>query len=193
MQEVRSTIDSLLEEHEETLKGLRDKTPDIARLRDVLIDLVKRDGLLMLCGNGGSAADAIHWAAEWRARFKHDRRALRAEALTTDVSTMTAIGNDFGFEKLFSRQIEAVGRKGDVLIVISTSGNSPNIVQAVEVAKKLGILTIGFGGKGGGEMGKLVDIPYVIDSSVTARIQEMHELTMHILCELVDQWIENGE
>ncbi len=193
MQEVAVIISSLIDEHEVALKELRGKAPEIARLRDVLVDLIKRDGLLMLCGNGGSAADSIHWAGEWRGRFKHDRRPLRAEALTTDISTMTAIGNDFGFEKLFSRQVEAVGRKGDVLVALSTSGNSENIIQAIEAAKKVGITTVGFGGKDGGRMGKLVDIPFIINSSATARIQEMHELTMHILCELVDQWLENGE
>ena len=154
------------------------------------MDLIKRDGALLLCGNGGSAADSVHWAAEWRVRFKNDRRALRAEALTTDTSTLTATGNDLGFEKIFSRQVEAVGRKGDVLVVISTSGNSENIIQAIAAAKERGIMTIGFGGKDGGRMAKLVDIPFIIRSSVTARIQEMHELTMHILCELVDQELE---
>lgn len=192
MQEVAAAISSLIDEHESALKELRGKAPEIARLRDVLVDLIKRDGLLMLCGNGGSAADSVHWAAEWRVRFKHDRRALRAEALTTDTSTLTAIGNDLGFEKLFSRQVEAVGRKGDILIVFSTSGNSENIIRAIKTAKEMGIGTIGFGGKDGGRMAKIVDVPFIVGSSITARIQEMHELTMHILCELVDQWIENG-
>lgn len=189
MQEVKATIDGLVKEHRDALADLERKIPDIVKIRDVLIDLIKRDGTLLLCGNGGSAADCVHWAAEWRVRFKHDRRALRAEALTTDTSTLTATGNDFGFDKIFSRQVEAVGRKGDILVVISTSGNSENIIQAISAAKEKGIAVIGFGGKDGGKMAKLVDIPYIINSNVTARIQEMHELTMHILCELIDQWI----
>lgn len=193
MQEINAAIGTLLDEHGNALQELKGKISEIAKLRDILVDLIKRDGSLLLCGNGGSAADSIHWAGEWRGRFKHDRRPLRAEALTTDISTMTAIGNDFGFEKLFSRQVEAVGRKGDVLVALSTSGNSENIIQSIETAKKMGITTVGFGGRDGGRMGKLVDIPFIINSSVTARIQEMHELTMHILCELVDQWLENGE
>lgn len=187
MQEIKTLIQASFKEHRDTLAGLESQIPAIAKLRDILLDLIKRDGLLLLCGNGGSAADCIHWAAEWRVRFKNNRQALRAEALVTDVSTLTATGNDLGFEKIFSRQVEAVGRKGDVLILISTSGNSENIIQAIEMAKQRGIITIGLGGKGGGKMASLVDIPLIIDSSVTARIQEMHELIMHILCELIDR------
>lgn len=180
-------IDTLVQEHREALADFEKKIPEVLKIRDVLMDLIKRDGLLMLCGNGGSAADCVHWAAEWRVRFKKDRQALRAEALTTDTSTLTAAGNDLGFDKIFSRQVEAVGRKGDVLVAISTSGNSENILKAIAAAKEKGILTIGFGGKDGGQMAKIVDVPYIINSSSTARIQEMHELTMHVLCELVDK------
>jgi len=187
MQEIETVIQSSLKEHRDALMGLENQIPTIVKLRDILLDLINRDGSLLLCGNGGSAADCIHWAAEWRVRFKNNRRALRAEALVTDVSALTAIGNDLGFEKIFSRQIEAVGRKGDVLVLISTSGNSENIIQAIEAAKQQDIITIGLGGKGGGKMASLVDIPLIIDSSVTARIQEMHELIMHILCELIDR------
>jgi D-sedoheptulose 7-phosphate isomerase len=187
MQETETIIEELLKEHRDALAGLEQKIPDIIKLSDVLFDLIDRDGALLLCGNGGSAADCVHWAAEWRGRFHNDRRALHAEALVTDIATLTAAGNDYGFEKIFSRQVEAVGHKGDVLIAISTSGNSENIIRAIEAAKERGILTVGFGGKGGGKMATLVDIPFIIDSPVTARIQEMHELTMHMLCELVDQ------
>jgi D-sedoheptulose 7-phosphate isomerase len=187
MQEIETVIQSSLKEHRDALMGLENQIPTIVKLRDILLDLINRDGSLLLCGNGGSAADCIHWAAEWRVRFKNNRRALRAEALVTDVSALTAIGNDLGFEKIFSRQIEAVGRKGDVLVLISTSGNSENIIQAIEAAKQQDIITIGLGGKGGGKMASLVDSPLIIDSSVTARIQEMHELIMHILCELIDR------
>lgn len=189
MQEIEATIAGLIKEHRDVIADLERRVPDIIKIHNVLIDLIKRDGLLLLCGNGGSAADAMHWAAEWRVRFKENRRALRAETLTTDTSTLTAIGNDLGFEKIFSRQVEAVGRKGDVLVVISTSGNSENIIQAIEMAKQQGIFIIGLGGKDGGRMAKLVDLPFIINSPVTARIQEMHELTMHILCELTDQWL----
>ena len=191
MQEINTSIGQLFKEHREALGELERMVPDIIKIRGLLVELIERDGTLLLCGNGGSATDCMHWAAEWRVRFKHDRRALRAESLTTDTSTLTAAGNDLGFAKIFSRQVEAVGRKGDILIAISTSGNSENILQAIDAAKKQGIMTVGFGGKDGGRMAKLVDIPFIINSPVTARIQEMHELTMHILCELIDQWIES--
>lgn len=187
MKDIEPTIKELLKEHREALADLECKIPDLEKLSDVLFDLINRDGALLLCGNGGSAADCVHWAAEWRGRFHNDRRALHAEALVTDISTLTAAGNDYGFEKIFSRQVEAVGRKGDILIAISTSGNSENIIQAIEAAKQRGIITVGFGGKDGGRMAKLVDIPFIINSPVTARIQEMHELAIHILCELMDQ------
>lgn len=187
MPKTSRAIQELIKEHRAALTGFERKTTEIEKIREILVDLLRRDGALLLCGNGGSAADCIHWAAEWRVRFKNDRRALRAEALVTDVATLTAAGNDLGFEKIFSRQIEAVGRKGDILIAISTSGNSKNILRAIETAKKKMIMTIGFGGRGGGKMAKLVDIPFIIDAESTTRIQEMHELAMHILCELVDQ------
>jgi D-sedoheptulose 7-phosphate isomerase len=190
MQEVKTTIEGLIKGHKDALADFEHKIPDIIKLRDVLFDLIKRGGTLLLCGNGGSAADCVHWAAEWRVRFKKDRRALRAESLVTDTSTITACGNDLGFDKIFSRQVEAVGRKGDILVTISTSGNSENIIQAIEAAKKKGITVIGFGGKDGGRMAKMVDIPFIINSSVTAHIQEMHELAMHTLCELIDQELE---
>ena len=190
MQEVSGIIQGLIEEHRAALAGFERKVPEIEKIHGVLADLVRRDGTLLLCGNGGSAADCIHWDAEWRVRFKNDRRALRAEALVTDVSTLTAAGNDLGFEKVFSRQVEAVGSKNDVLIAMSTSGNSENVLRAIETAKKKGIMTIGFGGRGGGKMAKLADIPFVIDAESTARIQEMHELAMHILCELTDRTLE---
>ena len=187
MKDIEPIIKELLKEHREALADLECKIPDLEKLSYVLFDLINRDGALLLCGNGGSAADCVHWAAEWRGRFHNDRRALHAEALVTDISTLTAAGNDYGFEKIFSRQVEAVGRKGDILIAISTSGNSENIIQAIEAAKQRGIITVGFGGKDGGRMAKLVDIPFIINSPVTARIQEMHELAIHILCELMDQ------
>ena len=190
MEQESAAIGQLIAEHRAALEMLTELTPEIAKIRAALSDLIKRDGLLMLCGNGGSAADCIHWAAEWRVRFKNDRRALRAEALMTDPSTVTAAGNDYGFDQVFSRQVEAVGRKGDILVVLSTSGNSENIIKAIEAAKQRGIMTIGFGGKDGGRMAKLVDLPFIVAATATARIQEMHQLTMHILCELVDRELE---
>jgi D-sedoheptulose 7-phosphate isomerase len=141
---------------------------------------------ILLCGNGGSAADAQHWAAEFVGRFQKERKAMPAIALTTDTSILTAIANDYGYDKIFSRQVEALGQKGDVLIAISTSGNSANVVNAVNEAKKLGIRTIGMTAEGGGELKNLCDVCLAIPTKVTARAQEVHELIGHILCEIAE-------
>ena len=142
---------------------------------------------LLFCGNGGSAADAQHWAAEFVGRFQKERRGLPAIALTVDTSILTAVANDYGYERVFSRQVEALGQPGDVLIGVSTSGNSGNVVAAVELAKTLGLKTVGLTGFGGGKLAKLADVCLVIPCKVTARVQEVHSLMGHILCELADE------
>ena len=174
-------------QHEEAIKEFKAKEDDLKHVAEVLLALIKNDGHLFLCGNGGSAADAQHWSGEWRGRFEKERKPLRATALNVDTSTLTAIGNDYGYDQVFARQLRALGRHGDVFIGISTSGNSENIIKAVEVAKALGITTIGFLGRDGGKLKNIVDIPLVIAYPRTSRIQEMHELAMHIICELVDE------
>jgi len=141
---------------------------------------------ILLFGNGGSAADAQHIAAELTGRYKIERKGLPAIALTTDTSALTAIGNDYGYEYLFSRQVEALARKGDMVIGISTSGNSQNVVYALEKAKEIGCRTVGFSGKGGGKMNDVCDLNIIVPSDDTARIQEMHILIGHILCQLID-------
>ncbi|MGM0534414.1 MAG: D-sedoheptulose 7-phosphate isomerase, partial [Campylobacterota bacterium] len=138
------------------------------------VEALKRGNKILVCGNGGSAADAQHIAAELTGRYKTQRRALPAVALTTDTSALTAIGNDFGFEQVFKRQLEALGQKEDVLIAISTSGNSPNVIEALKLAGDMECKTVGFSGKGGGAMDAMCDINLVIPSHDTARIQEMH-------------------
>ena len=190
MTDSERSFEKSLQAHLETMQGVKELAPVIEQIKDILVDLIERDGRLLLCGNGGSAADSQHWATEWTVRFEKDRRALSAIALTVDTSALTAIGNDLGFDRLFSRQVEAIGRKGDVLVALSTSGNSENILEAVKVAKDLGITTIGFTGRGGGKLAKMVDVPLVIVSDTTSRIQEAHEFIMHVLCELVDQELE---
>jgi D-sedoheptulose 7-phosphate isomerase len=139
-------------------------------------------GKILFFGNGGSAADAQHLATELSVRFVTDRRALAGLALTTDTSVLTACGNDFGFDAVFSRQIEALGRAGDVAIGFSTSGNSPNIVLALQTARKMGITAAAFSGRTGGKLKDIADPLFLIPSNTTARIQEMHELLGHILC-----------
>lgn len=156
---------------------------------DLCINSIINDGKIILCGNGGSAADCQHFAAELIGRFEKERISIPAISLTTDTSIITAISNDYGFEYIFSRQIDGLGSKNDVLIVVSTSGNSQNIINAIKSAKNIGIRTIGLTGNGGGELSNLVDIPFIVPSSNTARIQEVHEILLHSLAESLENWI----
>jgi len=144
-------------------------------------------GTLFWCGNGGSAADSQHLAAELVGRFKKDRKALRSIALTTDTSILTCVANDYSYEDIFSRQLEALAREGDVLVAISTSGNSENVLRALRVAKELEVKTIALLGKDGGQAKALADQAITIPSDSTARIQEAHILIGHILCDLIEQ------
>ena len=144
------------------------------------------DRKLMLCGNGGSAADAQHIAAEFVNRYELERPPLPAIALTTDTSILTSIGNDYSFEEVFSKQVKALGMEGDVLLALSTSGNSKNVLAAVKDARRQGIYTVGLAGNDGGKLALLVDTVMVVESNVTGRIQEAHILAGHILCHLVD-------
>jgi D-sedoheptulose 7-phosphate isomerase len=177
------------EDHAKTIESLRNNPSEILQAAETLKELVKHDGHLFVCGNGGSAADSQHISGEWRGHFEKERKPLRATALSVDTSTLTAIGNDYGFEFVFSRQLEALAKPGDVLIAISTSGNSQNILKAAESAKKLGVKVIGLTGENGGKLKKFSDIAIKIPSSRTPRIQEGHELVFHILCELIDSEI----
>ena len=137
---------------------------------------------LLLFGNGGSAADAQHLAAEFVGRFSSERAALAAIALSTDTSILTAISNDYGYEKVFSRQVEALGQHGDVAFAITTSGSSPNVVEAVKKAKEMGLTTVGLLGRDGGALAELVDCPLIVEGKKTARIQEVHILVGHSIC-----------
>lgn len=159
----------------------------IADCAQVLIDALKGGHKIMTMGNGGSAADAQHFAAEMVGRFLLERKALPAIALTTDTSILTAVGNDYGFDDVFNRQVEALANPGDVLIGISTSGNSLNIKRALETGKNIGVRTVGLLGLGGGEIGPMVDLNLTIPSSETPRIQEAHLVIIHILCDLIEK------
>jgi D-sedoheptulose 7-phosphate isomerase len=147
----------------------------------------KDDKKMLLCGNGGSASDAQHIAAELSGRFYADRPPLYAEALHVNSSYMTAVANDYGYEATYTRLVEAAGRKGDVLLGISTSGNSPNVVRATQKAKEIGMLTVGFTGKDGGKMKDICDIMICVPSVDTPRIQEAHILIGHIICQLIEE------
>jgi len=154
---------------------------------DILERGVRSGGKLLLFGNGGSAADAQHIAAELIVRYKTDRAAISAIALTTDSSTLTACGNDMGFDALFERQIEALGRQGDVAVAISTSGNSANVLRGLHQARSMGLKTVGLSGGTGGKMRSLCDALIIVPSTVTARIQELHGMIGHVLCKALER------
>lgn len=162
---------------------------DIVNFSILLGRRLKMGYKVMICGNGGSAADSQHFAAEIVGRFEKERRGFSAIALTTDSSILTAVGNDYGFDKIFSKQVEALGQQGDILIAISTSGNSENVIQAVEVAKNMGIFTVGFLGKDGGKLKDMVDKAFIVRSNSTARIQEVHLTLEHTICSILDLYL----
>ena len=188
-------IDSLNESAETKLKIKDQLMQDILNAVDVLSTCFKGGNKLLLCGNGGSAADCQHIATELMIRLSHhiQRPALPAIALTTDTSNLTAGGNDIGFENVFARNVEGLGSKGDVLLAISTSGNSPNIIKAAEMAHKKGMKVIGFLGSDGGKLKDKVDLPIVVPSSNVQRIQEGHITVAHIICELVEDKLYGKE
>jgi D-sedoheptulose 7-phosphate isomerase len=176
-----------LNDHLVTIHNLIDETTEAIEQGCKIITEAIRDGsFVYLAGNGGSAADAQHIAAELTGRFVKERKPLPGIALTTDTSALTAIANDYGYDQVFSRQLEAFAKPGDLFIGISTSGNSTSILNALEVAKKNGCKTIGLSGRGGGKMNGLCDVNIVVPSQITARVQEMHILIGHIFCKAVD-------
>ena len=161
----------------------------VARAVVAMTDCLRTGGKIMACGNGGSAADAQHFAAELIGRFERERPELAAIALTTDTSILTAVGNDYGYDEIFSKQVRGLGKKSDILIGISTSGNSKNVVKAIEIAKTMGIKIIALTGNGGGKIASLLDaddIHLCAPSNRTARIQETHLVLLHALCDGVD-------
>jgi D-sedoheptulose 7-phosphate isomerase len=166
--------------------------PAIAVAANMVRETVKRGGTLFFCGNGGSAADAQHMATEYVVRYKKARRAIAAIALTTDTSALTAIGNDFSFEQIFSRQVEALCRPGDLLIMHTTSGNSANLIQAADAARKKGVGTLALSAKGGGEIALMVDHCIIVPTDRTDRAQEIQLNIQHSICEMIDDEIAGG-
>ena len=158
----------------------------IVAVADAMIASLKQGGSVLVFGNGGSAADAQHFAAELLGRYEQERRALPAIALTTDSSALTAIGNDYGFDRVFARQLEALGKNGDVAIGISTSGNSPNVLRALEAANDRGLITVALTGKGG-KAGSIAAHHIAVQEERTARVQEVHATVLHVICELVEK------
>jgi D-sedoheptulose 7-phosphate isomerase len=184
---MQSIIKFEFEEHlktsQATFESIGHSVEEAAKL---CIDCLKNGNKILLFGNGGSAADAQHIAAELVGRYKTERKGLAAIALTTDTSALTAIGNDYGYDCVFDRQVEALANTGDVAIGISTGGSSANVASALKLAKDLDCKTIGFSGRGGGEMNELCDINIVVPAQDTARIQEMHIVIGHTICHLID-------
>lgn len=180
-------------EHQQTIARVAEEcSGSIAAVGDLMVNVLQQGGAIYWCGNGGSAADSQHLAAELVGRFKRDRRALRSAALSTDTSVLTCVANDYSFDEIFSRQIEALGRPGDLLVGISTSGNSANVLRAFAAAKAHGLHTVGLLGKDGGEAKELVDHAIIIPSQTTARIQEAHILVGHCFCDLIEAGLGLG-
>ena len=187
---MQESIINLINESVRTFTNISKDQHQVVLIEDItntILNAFKSDNKLLLCGNGGSAADAQHIAAELSGRFEIDRKPLNAEALHVNSSFVTAVANDYGYEKVYSRMVEAIGKNGDILLALSTSGNSKNVIRAIEKANSLGLITIGFSGNDGGAMQNLCKYNLIIPSDNTARIQEAHILVGHIICKLIEQ------
>ena len=181
---VKRTLTETIALHERMRQADSSPVVDAAA---AIISSLRRDGKLLVFGNGGSAADAQHVAAELVGRFMRERMALAAVALTTDTSVLTSLANDYAFDRVFARQIEALGREGDVALGISTSGASPNVVVALEAARARGLRTIALTGRDGGVVGRAADVHVNVPSESTARVQEVHRTLLHVMCDLVER------
>jgi len=198
MTNIRAEADAALQNFEEKIRAMaadgldakrrffEQSGRDVARAAQMIIESMRAGGKLLIFGNGGSAADAQHVAAELAFKMGRERKALPALALTTDTSLLTAIGNDRSFDFIFARQIQALGRKGDIALAVSTSGNSPNVIEAVKQARAMRIGTIGLLGAGGGRVAALVDLALIVPHNDTPRIQEVHIAAGHIICQLIE-------
>lgn len=181
-------ITSQLAAHREVITRIESElSPQIAEMVTLLVETFRRGGKLLVMGNGGSAADAQHFVAEIVGRFKMERRGLPAIALSTDTSILTAIGNDYGFDRVFQRQVEALAVPGDMIVGISTSGNSPNVLLALQLAREKGCCTVGLLGKDGGSIKDLCDLALIVPTSDTPRVQEGHITIIHIVCDLLEK------
>ena len=184
---MQNAIKAMIDESVETKALVKEKAPEIEQCVKMIVNAFKKNKKVLLAGNGGSASQAQHIAAEFVGRYKMERKALPSIALTTDTSILTAIANDYSYDNVFSRQIEALGNEGDIFISLSTSGNSKNLVNAVKEAKKMKMRIIGLYGKDGGLLKGTSDIEIIVPSKNTPRIQEAHLMILHIICELVDE------
>ncbi len=179
--------DALFDAHRACMDKVRELTPQLMDAARFMSESLQRGHKLMICGNGGSAADSQHFAAELVGRFQRERRAIPALALTTDIPILTSVGNDYGSEEMFSRQVDALGSHGDILVAISTSGNSANVLRAVAHAHEIGMDTLGLLGKDGGELVSACGTSIVVSDRVTARVQEAHIFILHMWAEFIEE------
>lgn len=182
-----------LAEHLEVIKALNDQQHVLDQIASEMVLAVRMGGKILWCGNGGSAADAQHLNGQLVVRYRYDRAGIPSIALSTDTSILTAASNNYGYEHIFQRQVETLARKGDVVVAISTSGNSRNVFLALEAARKIGAVTVAFTGKGGGQVAKAADFLFEVPSSDTPRIQEAHILAGHVLCEILEGELGAGK
>lgn len=190
MSNISSNLNRAISDSARMLESLNNLEPEVSRATDLIGECFRTGNKLLMCGNGGSAADASHFATELVVRFTKDRRALPAICLASDSGILTACGNDYGFDKIFARQVAAFGQAGDVLICFTTSGNSKNVLLALEEAKARKLKTIAFLGRDGGSAMGMADINLLVKDDSTARIQEGHGLLIHVLCEIIEAQIE---
>ena len=186
MSDFSSILNRTINDSVRTLKSLKDVEPQLSRAADLIDQCLRAGNKLLVCGNGGSAADASHFATELVVRFANDRRPLPAICLASDSGILTAAANDYGFDEIFARQVAAFAQPGDVLICLTTSGKSKNLIRALEEAKARKLKTIAFLGRDGGSTIGIADLDLLVKSGSTARVQEAHQLLLHVLCEIID-------
>ena len=190
MSDLSSILNRTINDSVRTLKSLKDVEPQLSKAADLIDQCLRAGNKLLVCGNGGSATDASHFATELVVRFAKDRRALPAISLSSDNGILTATGNDYGFNEIFARQVAALGAPGDVLICLTTSGKSKNLIRALEEAKARKLKTIAFLGRDGGPTLGIADVDLLIKSESTARVQEAHHLLLHVLCEIIESRLD---
>jgi phosphoheptose isomerase len=190
MTDISSNLNRAINDSVRMLESLKNLEPQVNGAADLIGECFRTGNKLLLCGNGGSAADASHFATELVVRFTKDRRALPAICLASDSGILTAAGNDYGFDKIFARQVAAFGQAGDVLICLSTSGNSKNVLRALEEAKARNLKTIAFLGRDGGSTIGIADIDLLVKVDSTARVQEAHQFVIHVLCEMIEAQLD---
>ena len=191
MSDFSSILNRTINDSVRTLKSLKDVEPQLSRAADLIDQCLRAGNKLLVCGNGGSAADASHFATELVVRFANDRRALPAISLATDSGILTAAANDYGFDEIFARQVAALAQSGDVLVCLTTSGRSKNLIRALEEAKARKLKTIAFLGRDGGSTVGIADLDLLVKSDSTARVQEAHQLLLHVLCEIIEARLGN--